>query len=345
VNWFARANDRLIAFEVDDTTKLWVPCVFKMRTGLTDAAGREEAVLPPFLVPVENEKAEASTIGEVASEMLAWMWDLTERAQAWKSPHFAPKSSQAINRVSNTRVIAAFDRGWNRLNRDPAREFLSLTAVAFTVNPKFVEGFNIDAVAARVDEMRTKIGAMKKCPSKVSGITLVKCLESFNKSETLDGKNKWYCGHCKEFVCAEKTLEIWCVPTVLIVQLKRFVNSGYNRGRLDDNVDYPDVLGMRPYVVGPVDGKLKYRLFAVSEHSGSLAGGHYTAHAIVRENEQNDGEWYDFNDSSCRVASAASAHSVRAYLLFYEMIDEAQASQLIPKQNTSQGDSGQAAAG
>jgi ubiquitin C-terminal hydrolase len=211
--------------------------------------------------------------------------------------------------------------------------------VTLTLNPRFVEGFNIDVVAARVEKIRTKIDAMKKRPSKMSRLTLVKCLESFNKSEILDEKNQWYCGHCKEFVCAEKTLEIWSVPTVLIIQLKRFVNNGSRGSKLGDNVDYPDVLDMKPHVVGPAAGELNYRLFAVSEHNGSLAGGHYTAHAIVRENAQSNAEWYDFNDSSCRVSSAASAHNAQAYLLFYERLNEAQASRPVPGSNVSRGDS------
>jgi ubiquitin carboxyl-terminal hydrolase 4/11/15 len=35
-----------------------------------------------------------------------------------------------------------------------------------------------------------------------------------------------------------------------------------------------------------------YDLYAVVNHYGSLNGGHYTAYA-----KNNDGNWYDFNDS------------------------------------------------
>jgi ubiquitin carboxyl-terminal hydrolase 4/11/15 len=154
----------------------------------------------------------------------------------------------------------------------------------------------------------------------------------FNQKEVLDENNKWYCGHCKDFVCATKALEIWSVPDILVIQLKRFLGSGYYSSKLDANVNYPDILEMQEYVTGPERNQnLQYELYAVSEHSGSLAGGHYTAHAIVREPGKKTGEWCDFNDSCCHQASALDAHNARAYLLFYQRkgADEAAAPTIV----------------
>ena len=55
-----------------------------------------------------------------------------------------------------------------------------------------------------------------------------------------------------------------------------------------------------------------YDLYAVSNHSGGLGGGHYTAYA------KNNEKWYDFNDSSVNSASSSSIISNRAYMLFYK---------------------------
>lgn len=57
-----------------------------------------------------------------------------------------------------------------------------------------------------------------------------------------------------------------------------------------------------------------YDLYAVSNHYGSLHGGHYTAYGF------NDmfKKWYEFNDSS--VSSVSDANEIvspGAYLLFY----------------------------
>lgn len=60
-----------------------------------------------------------------------------------------------------------------------------------------------------------------------------------------------------------------------------------------------------------------YRLIGVSQHSGSLGGGHYTA--IGRN--ANDGCWYEFNDTTARKDRPPSGASSSAYVLFYRLID------------------------
>lgn len=59
----------------------------------------------------------------------------------------------------------------------------------------------------------------------------------------------------------------------------------------------------------------KYELYAVSNHYGSLGGGHYTAYA------KNDGSWYSFNDSSVHKSSPGEVVSREGYLLFYLRAD------------------------
>jgi ubiquitin carboxyl-terminal hydrolase 4/11/15 len=56
-----------------------------------------------------------------------------------------------------------------------------------------------------------------------------------------------------------------------------------------------------------------YDLYAVSNHYGSLHGGHYTASAY----NALLGKWYDFNDSSVSPTSEKDVVSSAAYLLFY----------------------------
>ncbi|KAG2435535.1 hypothetical protein HYH02_011829 [Chlamydomonas schloesseri] len=60
----------------------------------------------------------------------------------------------------------------------------------------------------------------------------------------------------------------------------------------------------------------QYQLIAVSHHSGSLEGGHYTAQA----RSCLDGQWYNFNDSHVRrEAARPSGASSSAYVLFYRL--------------------------
>ncbi|XP_037889986.1 ubiquitin carboxyl-terminal hydrolase 32 isoform X1 [Glossina fuscipes] len=58
----------------------------------------------------------------------------------------------------------------------------------------------------------------------------------------------------------------------------------------------------------------KYRLYAVVSHSGMLNGGHYVSYAA-----NTNGNWYCYNDSSCReISSQPNIDPSSAYLLFYE---------------------------
>jgi ubiquitin carboxyl-terminal hydrolase 4/11/15 len=138
-----------------------------------------------------------------------------------------------------------------------------------------------------IEEKKAKRAARKK-----SGINLDECFTETSKSEVLSEDNAWYCSRCKERRRATKTLEIWTVPDILIIHLKRFSGHRTFRDKMDNLVDFPveglDLAGK----VGFPEGKdLTYDLFAVDNHYGGLGGGHYTATA------QNffDEQWYDYN--------------------------------------------------
>ena len=132
----------------------------------------------------------------------------------------------------------------------------------------------------------------KRAARRKHGINLDECFNESSKSEVLSEDNAWYCSRCKERRRATKTLEIWTVPDILIIHLKRFSGARNFRDKIEDLVDFPieglDLSGK----VGFSEGKdLTYDLFAVDNHFGGLGGGHYTATA------QNffDKQWYDYN--------------------------------------------------
>ena len=60
-----------------------------------------------------------------------------------------------------------------------------------------------------------------------------------------------------------------------------------------------------------------YELFAISNHYGSLLGGHYTAYC---KNNQN--EWYEFDDSQVSRISAKRIVTKAAYFLCYRKVKE-----------------------
>lgn len=149
------------------------------------------------------------------------------------------------------------------------------------------------------------------------GVSLDECLDLFTTSEKLGPEDPWYCPRCKEFVQATKKFDIWSLPEVLVIHLKRFQYNRYSRDKLDTFVDFPiEELDMTPHVPEgslPYQKHLKYELFGVSNHMGGLGGGHYTAYAKINDS----GKWYLFDDSHTRETSAASVKSSSAYLLFY----------------------------
>ncbi|KAI7686880.1 hypothetical protein KC353_g20422, partial [Hortaea werneckii] len=124
---------------------------------------------------------------------------------------------------------------------------------------------------------------------KKNGITLEDCFAESGKREILSEDNAWYCNRCKEMRQAAKTLEIWTIPDILIVHLKRFGGNRSFRDKVDVFVDYPiDGLDMTEKIGLKEDGKeYLYDLFAVDNHYGGLGGGHYTALA----KNFHDGQW------------------------------------------------------
>jgi len=81
-------------------------------------------------------------------------------------------------------------------------------------------------------------------------------------------------------------------------------------------VDYPvESFDMRPYCLSIKDEPepVLYDLYAVSNHYGSLNGGHYTATCLNPIKKK----WYYCDDSSVRAAGADQVVSRAGYLLFY----------------------------
>ncbi|KAK0202664.1 hypothetical protein DFS33DRAFT_1342014 [Desarmillaria ectypa] len=169
---------------------------------------------------------------------------------------------------------------------------------------------------------------------KLKDISLQDCLDEFTKEERLGEDDLWYCPKCKKHQQASKKFDLWKVPDVLVVHLKRFSNSRTLRDKIDSFVDFPveglDLTAMAgertvakrlrdsgiatdALELGSLDEALVYDLFGVDEHMGGLGGGHYRAYAMNHLTDQ----WYHFDDSYVTSACATDAVNANAYLLFY----------------------------
>ncbi|XP_006030470.1 ubiquitin carboxyl-terminal hydrolase 8 isoform X2 [Alligator sinensis] len=152
-----------------------------------------------------------------------------------------------------------------------------------------------------------------------SKCTLQDCLRLFSKEEKLTDNNRFYCSHCKTRRDSLKKIEIWKLPPVLLVHLKRFSYDGRWKQKLQTSVDFPlESLDLSQYVIGSKSNLKRYNLFAVSNHYGGLDGGHYTAYCKNPAKQH----WYKFDDHEVSDISASSVKSSAAYILFYTSLEQ-----------------------
>lgn len=175
-------------------------------------------------------------------------------------------------------------------------------------------------------------------------IQLENCFKEFGAEELLTGADQWYCSKCKEHRDIHKKLELFRIPKVLIVQIKRFqskksANTGKSgffnlayaqicqQEKVDEYVEFPvEGLDIKSFVKSNCDLRgisTKYDLYGIVNHFGSLNGGHYTAAC-----KGIDGSWYNFNDSSVSSLSGKRIKSEAAYVLFYRRRPDSEPSSL-----------------
>ncbi|OAD78001.1 hypothetical protein PHYBLDRAFT_122719 [Phycomyces blakesleeanus NRRL 1555(-)] len=159
-------------------------------------------------------------------------------------------------------------------------------------------------------------------PVEKKKLTLNSCLDEFTKEEELSEEDLWYCPQCKAHQRATKKFDLWRLPEIMVIHLKRFSQTRTWRDKIDELIDFPTegldlterVLGVEASKTVAAEDRLIYDLYAVDNHFGGMGGGHYTAYA------QNciDEEWYYFDDSHVTKVDVNEAKTNAAYLLFYK---------------------------
>ncbi len=205
--------------------------------------------------------------------------------------------------------------------------------------------------------------------------TLEDCLKQFSAEEQMDDENLVTCDVCKTKRKVSKQLTIYRYPRVLIIQMKRFRYNSASRSKLNTHINFPlkdldltEYLSeYSPYKLGkeiqvPIEAgnpandidipdppiqffstdkqtyaKPIYDLIGVTNHSGSLFGGHYIAHCNttntvsasttgeVASSGDNRGTatWKCFNDSHVSEADPNEIGGASAYVLFYRLRGDA----------------------
>jgi ubiquitin carboxyl-terminal hydrolase 4/11 len=179
----------------------------------------------------------------------------------------------------------------------------------FTVNVSILK--NYSSIAMDFTQLKRLVQAKMPQESILKrNITIDDCFKMFGLPEVLDKNNLWFCPTCKVHVQASKKLEIYKVPPILVIHLKRFKTQGHHRDKLNVPIEFPTKgLDISNYTIGekpPI-----YDLYAVSNHFGALAGGHYTA-SIYSESKD---VWYNCNDAD--ITECKQISDISAYVLFY----------------------------
>lgn len=148
-------------------------------------------------------------------------------------------------------------------------------------------------------------------------LQLKDCISQFTDVERLGADDPWYCPKCKKHQQATKKFDIWSLPKILIIHMKRFSFSRSWRDKIDTMVEFPvEELDLSEHVLCPDQkgGNLTYDLIGVANHYGGLGGGHYTAYAknVIQDS------WFSFNDAIVTPTNADSVVSKNAYVLFYQ---------------------------
>jgi len=147
---------------------------------------------------------------------------------------------------------------------------------------------------------------------------LTDCIDNYFKMTII---NDWKCEKCGvekdlRLGCTKK-INIWTLPNYLIIQLKRFDNSG---NKIRNFVEFPiDELDLTKYIC-PIKKDANnyiYSLYAVNYHSGNINTGHYWSSI-----KSIDNIWYLFNDGNIsryhnNTDIKSQLVTSDAYILFY----------------------------
>nr|XP_003703489.1 PREDICTED: ubiquitin carboxyl-terminal hydrolase 8-like isoform X1 [Megachile rotundata]XP_012141270.1 PREDICTED: ubiquitin carboxyl-terminal hydrolase 8-like isoform X1 [Megachile rotundata]XP_012141271.1 PREDICTED: ubiquitin carboxyl-terminal hydrolase 8-like isoform X1 [Megachile rotundata]XP_012141272.1 PREDICTED: ubiquitin carboxyl-terminal hydrolase 8-like isoform X1 [Megachile rotundata] len=148
--------------------------------------------------------------------------------------------------------------------------------------------------------------------------TLNDCILKFVSGQKVIG---WKCPKCQTSREATKKFDFVKLAPIIVIHLNRFAESGGWLEKRNTGVDFPLTgFNLKPYVVLdsntiPNIRNYSYSLYAMSNHYGTMEGGHYTA--FCKNAAQN--KWYKYDDQTVTEVTVnhVKSQNTSAYLLFY----------------------------
>ncbi|XP_067203764.1 ubiquitin carboxyl-terminal hydrolase 8-like isoform X2 [Linepithema humile] len=151
--------------------------------------------------------------------------------------------------------------------------------------------------------------------------TLNDCMDKFVTGQKVSG---WKCPKCQTPRDAMKKFDFVKLAPIVVIHLNRFAESGGWLEKRNTAVDFPFTgFNLKPYLVAETKKanmtnnirNYNYTLYAMSNHFGTMDGGHYTA--FCKNATQN--KWYKYDDQTVTEVSPSlvKSQNASAYLLFY----------------------------
>lgn len=163
-----------------------------------------------------------------------------------------------------------------------------------------------------LDEGRTRVSTnyetnwnIDVCIPTKPDLNIYHCLDYTLKEEYLCNENAWFDDKTNEKKNVYKTLKMIHSPTILVLNLKRWIH--YTK-KNNSTIQLEDTLDMSKYS----DSETKYELFGIINHIGNIFGGHY--YSFIKKG----GQWFEMNDNEIKKISQIVRPS--NYCLFYKKI-------------------------
>jgi hypothetical protein len=161
-----------------------------------------------------------------------------------------------------------------------------------------------------------------------SSCSFADCMSLFTAPETLRDTEQVRCSDCKKHEDATRSLELFSLPRILVIHLKRLLPHE----KLFTLVNAP-MRGFDPSKFmshSSTQKKELYDLYAVINHLGMNNAGHYTISCL----NHADKTWYYYNDSKVSAIAAEDVITNDAYMFFYQRRDVSSDSTLIVSEQT-----------
>ncbi|KAJ4910127.1 Ubiquitin carboxyl-terminal hydrolase 10 [Raphanus sativus] len=319
-----RDEDHIVAYRMNQTQKESGKAKLEILHGRA-VNGRRDLKLfgTPFVTCVNTEPLSESDIDAVISGFLFPL----QRVQASSKihngrenghlPHAAAAADDASDRGELSFRIFLTDEGY--VNFKPFQSDSSVnpglvTRILVEWNNDEHEKYDASHLRDLPEVYRTSFSAEK---TKQEAMSLLSCLEAFLAEASLGLDNMWKCPKCDVYRQANKKLDLWKLPDILVFQLQRLRTSKYFFRKMDTFVNFPiNDLDLSKYVKNEDGESYLYQLYAVTNHHGGVDGAHYTAYAKLND----DNKWYHFDDSNVSPMKESEVESSAAYLLFYRRV-------------------------